>query len=142
MTRSELTAIAGFVERHDLLVVIDEIYARSLRRRSRVLRCPAWHERAYRGARRLLKAYAMTGWRLGYVAAPAEMLEAMMKVHQYIMMSAPTTAQYAALEALRSGEEDVQLMLAEYDRRRKLVVSRFNAWDCTASSRAEPFSLP
>lgn len=128
MTRSEFSDIAAFVERHDLLVVIDEIYARLTYSGEHVCfaALPGMKERTV-----LLggfsKAYAMTGWRLGYVAAPAEMLEAMMKVHQYIMMSAPTAAQYAALEALRSGEEDVQLMLAEYDRRRRLVVDRFNA---------------
>ena len=127
MTRSELLAIAEFVQRHDLLVVIDEIYARLTYsgQHTCFAALPGMKERTI-----LLggfsKAYAMTGWRLGYVAAPAEALEAMMKVHQYLMMSAPTVAQYAALEALRSAEEDVQLMLAEYDRRRQLVVGRFN----------------
>ena len=64
----------------------------------------------------------MTGWRLAYACARGELTEAMMKIHQYVMMSAPTAAQYAALEALRSGEEDVRGMLEEYGRRRKLVV--------------------
>ena len=68
------------------------------------------------------KAYAMTGWRLGYVCAPPVLTEAMMKIHQYVMMSAPTAAQYAAIEALQNGEEDVRGMVAEYDRRRRLVV--------------------
>ncbi len=72
------------------------------------------------------KAYAMTGWRLGYVAAPAPIAEAMMKVHQYVMMSAPTAAQHAGIEALRSGEEDVRGMVAEYDRRRRVIVDGFN----------------
>ena len=127
MSRSDLEEVAEFVRRHDLLVVIDEIYARLTYRGRHVCfaSLPGMKERTI-----LLggfsKAYAMTGWRLGYVAAPPEALEAMMKVHQYVMMSAPTVAQYAALEALRSGEEDVQLMLAEYDRRRRLVVDRFN----------------
>ena len=70
------------------------------------------------------KAYAMTGWRLGYVAARPDLLEAMMKIHQYVMMSAPTAAQYAALEALHSAEEDVQGMVGEYDRRRGLLCRR------------------
>jgi aminotransferase len=127
MTRSELLAIAEFVKAHDLVVIIDEIYARLnySGQHTCFAALPGMKERTI-----LLggfsKAYAMTGWRLGYVAAPAEALEAMMKIHQYLMMSAPTAAQYAALEALRTGEEDVQLMLAEYDRRRKLVVERFN----------------
>jgi aminotransferase len=73
------------------------------------------------------KTYAMTGWRLGWVCAPAPIVDAMMKVHQYIMMSAPTAAQYAALEALASGEEDAQGMLGEYARRRELVVDRCRA---------------
>src|SRR5205807_2607135 len=70
--------------------------------------------------------FAMAGWRRGFATPPPELRHAMMQVHQYVMMSAPTAAQYAAIEALRSGEEDVQLMLAEYDRRRRLVVERFN----------------
>ncbi|HLZ68289.1 MAG TPA: aminotransferase class I/II-fold pyridoxal phosphate-dependent enzyme [Dehalococcoidia bacterium] len=127
MTRSELLAVAEFVKERDLVVIIDEIYARLNYNGQHTCfaALPGMKERTI-----LLggfsKAYAMTGWRLGYVAAPAEALEAMMKIHQYLMMSAPTPAQYAALEALRTGEEDVQLMLAEYDRRRQLVVSRFN----------------
>jgi aminotransferase len=73
------------------------------------------------------KAYAMTGWRVGYLAAPARILEGIVKVHQYGIMSAPTTAQDAALEALLYAEDDVARMLAEYDRRRRLVVDGFNA---------------
>jgi aminotransferase len=127
LTRDDLEAIAAFVLRHDLIVIIDEIYARLTYGGEHICfaALPGMRERTI-----LLggfsKAYAMTGWRLGYVAAPAEGLEAMMKVHQYVMMSAPTAAQHAAIEALRSAEEDVQLMLAEYDRRRRLVVTRLN----------------
>ena len=73
------------------------------------------------------KAYAMTGWRVGWLAAPAGILEGIVKVHQYGIMSAPTVAQDAALVALVEGEPDVQLMLAEYDRRRRLIVDGFNA---------------
>jgi aminotransferase len=69
----------------------------------------------------------MTGWRLAYTCARSELTEAMMKVHQYVMMSAPTPAQFAAIEALKSGEEDVRGMVTEYDRRRQLVVSELNA---------------
>jgi aminotransferase len=72
------------------------------------------------------KAYAMTGWRLGYACAPAEIIEAMMKIHQYIIMSAPTAAQYAGIQALEHGERDVREMLAEYDRRRRLLVKGLN----------------
>jgi aminotransferase len=73
------------------------------------------------------KAYAMTGWRVGWLAAPAGILEGIVKVHQYGIMSAPTTAQDAALVALVEGEADVERMRAEYDRRRRLVVDGFNA---------------
>jgi aminotransferase len=127
MSRADLEPIADFVRRHELIVLIDEIYARLSYSGEHTCfaALPGMRERTV-----LLggfsKAYAMTGWRLGYVAAPAEGLEAMMKVHQYLMMSAPTASQYAAIEALRSAEEDVQLMLSEYDRRRRLVVDRFN----------------
>jgi len=72
------------------------------------------------------KDYAMTGWRVGYVAAPSDMLKAMRKIHQYIIMSAPTTGQVAAIEALRSGEEAVQDMIHQYDERRRVIVNGLN----------------
>src|SRR5690606_24208863 len=76
--------------------------------------------------------YAMTGWRIGYACAPAELLAAMRKVHQYTIMSAPTTAQAAALVALQQGDEHVARMRNEYDRRRRLIVDGFNTlgMDC------------
>ena len=111
------------VERNDLFVISDEIYDRLVYGVEHVCfpSLPGMKERTI-----LLggfsKAYAMTGWRLGWVCAPQLITDAMMRVHQYIMMSAPTAAQYAALEALRAGEEDVQGMLGEYARRRELVI--------------------
>jgi aminotransferase len=124
--QDELAAIA---ERHDLLVYSDEIYDR--------LAYGSYRHRAFSALpgmrdRTILmggfsKAYAMTGWRVGYLAAPAAILEGIVKVHQYGIMSAPTTAQDAALEALVGGEADVERMLAEYDRRRRLVVDGLNA---------------
>jgi aminotransferase len=72
------------------------------------------------------KDYAMTGWRIGYAAGPADLIKGMVRIHQYSVMSAPTTAQDAALEALISGEEHVRKMVAEYDRRRRLMVDGFN----------------
>src|SRR6185503_12337225 len=72
------------------------------------------------------KAYAMTGWRLGWLAAPADITAATRKIHQYAIMSAPTVAQYAGLEALRGGEAAVQEMVAEYDRRRRVIVAGLN----------------
>ncbi len=127
LTRDDLTAIADFVERHDLYVVSDEIYDRLTYGVEHVsfASLPGMRERTV-----LLggfsKAYAMTGWRLGWACAPADILEAIMKVHQYVMMSAPTAAQYAGLEALTAGEEDVRLMVSEYDRRRRVMVDGFN----------------
>jgi aminotransferase len=124
--QDELAAIAA---RHDLLVYSDEIYDR--------LAYGTYRHRAFSSLpgmrdRTILmggfsKAYAMTGWRVGWLAAAAPILEGIVKVHQYGIMSAPTTAQDAALVALTDGEADVQRMLAEYDRRRRLVVDGFNA---------------
>ena len=127
LTREDAYAIARFVDDNDLFVVADEIYDRLTYGVEHISfpTMPGMQERTI-----LLggfsKAYAMTGWRLGWTAAPADLLEGMMKVHQYVMMSAPTVAQYAALEAQRSGEEDVRGMVAEYDDRRRLMVEGFN----------------
>jgi aminotransferase len=121
--------LADIALRHDLLVYSDEIYDR--------LAYGSYRHRAFSSLpgmrdRTILmggfsKAYAMTGWRVGYMAAPAAILEGVVKVHQYGIMSAPTTAQDAALEAILGGEADVARMLAEYDRRRRLVVDGLNA---------------
>jgi aminotransferase len=123
MDRPSLEAIADVVRRHDLFVIADEIYDRLVYEVEQIS-FPSlsgmWDRTILLGG--FSKTYAMTGWRLGYVCAPPQLTEAMMKVHQYVMMSAPTAAQYAALEALANGEEDVRGMLAEYARRRKLVV--------------------
>ncbi len=72
------------------------------------------------------KSHAMTGWRVGYAAAPGELLDAMRKVHQYTIMSAPTTSQWAALAGLHHAEKEMEAMVAEYDRRRKLIVGGLN----------------
>jgi aminotransferase len=120
--------LARIAERHDLLVYSDEIYDR--------LAYGTYRHRAFSSlpgmkARTILmggfsKAYAMTGWRVGWLAAPAEIVEGIIKIHQYTIMTAPTTAQDAALVAITEGEPEVERMLAEYDRRRRLVVDRFN----------------
>ncbi len=128
MTRERLLEIAQLAERHDLLVISDEIYDRLVYgvRHTCFASLPGmWQRTILLGG--FSKSYAMTGWRIGYAAAPAEILGAMRKVHQYTIMSAPTTAQYAALEALRTGEEAVQEMLARYDRRRRLIVDGLNS---------------
>jgi aminotransferase len=128
MERQDLLAVAEVAARHDLFVVSDEIYDRLVYgvEHTCFASLPGMRDRTI-----LLggfsKAYAMTGWRLAWAAARPDVLEAMMKVHQYVMMSAPTISQYAGLEALASGEEDVRGMVAEYDRRRRLIVSGFNS---------------
>jgi aminotransferase len=121
--------LARIAERHDLLVYSDEIYDR--------LAYGTYRHRAFSALsgmreRTILmggfsKAYAMTGWRIGWMAAPAEILEGILKIHQYTIMTAPTVAQDAALMALVDGEPEVARMLAEYDRRRRLVVDGFNS---------------
>jgi aminotransferase len=127
MPRDDLLPIADLAARRNLLVIADEIYDRLTYgfQHTCFASLPGMRERTI-----LLggfsKAYAMTGWRVGWACAPADILEAMMKVHQYVLMSAPTPSQYAALEALRHGEDDVQAMVAEYDRRRRLIVDGFN----------------
>ncbi|HEV2004978.1 MAG TPA: aminotransferase class I/II-fold pyridoxal phosphate-dependent enzyme [Candidatus Limnocylindrales bacterium] len=124
--QEELAAIA---ERHDLLVYSDEIYDRlayGTYRHRAFSSLPGMRERTILMGG-FSKAYAMTGWRVGWLAAPAAILEGIVKVHQYGIMSAPTTAQDAALVALVEGEADVEAMRSEYDRRRRMVVDGFNA---------------
>ena len=121
--------LARIVDRHDLLVYSDEIYDRlaygSYRHRA-FSSLPGMRDRTVLMGG-FSKAYAMTGWRIGWLAAPAEIVEGILKIHQYTIMTAPTVAQDAALVALVEGEPDVARMLAEYDRRRRLVVDGFNA---------------
>ena len=121
--------LAEIAVRHDLLVYADEIYDRLAYgpyRHRAMSALPGMRERTILMGG-FSKAYAMTGWRVGYVAAPAAILEGLVKVHQYGIMSAPTTAQDAALMALREGEADVERMRTEYDRRRRLLVDGLNA---------------
>lgn len=123
MTREELERIAIIVRRHDLIVVSDEIYSLLVYdvEHTCFAALPGMKEHTI-----LLsgfsKAFAMTGWRIGYAAAPAEIIEAMTKIHQYTMLCAPITAQLAALEALRNGGDAVREMAEEYNRRRLLMV--------------------
>ncbi|MDZ4278732.1 MAG: aminotransferase class I/II-fold pyridoxal phosphate-dependent enzyme [Dehalococcoidia bacterium] len=132
MERDDLLAVADVAERHNLLVIADEIYDRLVYgiEHTCFSSLPGMRDRTLLMGG-FSKAYAMTGWRLAYTCARADLTEAMMRVHQYITMSAPTTAQYAALEALRNGEEDVRGMVAEYDRRRRMVVRELNAMGLT-----------
>jgi len=128
MNRDVMLAVADIAEKHNLFVISDEIYDRLVYGAEHVCfaTLPKMQDRTI-----LLggfsKAYAMTGWRLAYACSRGELTEAMMKVHQYVMMSAPTPAQFAAIEALTNGEEEVRGMVAEYDRRRRLVVAGLNS---------------
>jgi aminotransferase len=132
MDRDDMAAVADVAQRHNLFVISDEIYDRLVYGVDHTCfaSLPGMRDRTV-----LLggfsKAYAMTGWRLAYTCARVDITEAMMRVHQYVMMSAPTAAQYAALEALHSGEEDVRGMVGEYDRRRQLMVRELNAMGLT-----------
>jgi aminotransferase len=128
LERQTLEEIARVVQKHDILVISDEIYDRLVYGIEHV--CFAslpgmWERTILLGG--FSKAYAMTGWRLGYTAAPPEILAAMNKVHQYTIMSAPTMAQEAALVALREGEEAIEDMRQRYDRRRRLIVDGLNS---------------
>jgi len=125
--RQTLLDIAQVAERHDLIVISDELYDQLVYGFEHVCfaSLPSMRQRTV-----LLggfsKNFAMTGWRVGFAAAPAEILQGMLRVHQYTIMSAPTIAQLAALEALRNGQPYVDEMRAEYDRRRKLIVPGLN----------------
>jgi aminotransferase len=127
MERHELVEVAEVARRHDLIVVSDEIYDRLVYgiEHTCFASLPEMKERTI-----LLggfsKAYAMTGWRVGYAAARPEIIEAMTKVHQYTMLCAPIIAQMAAVEALRTGEAAVQEMVADYDRRRRVMLKGLN----------------
>jgi aminotransferase len=133
MSREALAEIAAVAEKHDLIVISDEIYDRliysgfehthfatldHMRERTIVL-----------GG--FSKSHAMTGWRLGYAVGPAWLIDPMRKIHQYTIMSAPTTAQIAVAEMLPNAEDAVEEMRVEYDRRRKLIVSGFNSLGLT-----------
>jgi len=139
MTRDELEPVADFVREHDLLVFADEIYAALTYEHDHasIATLPGVRERSivFNG---FSKAYAMTGLRLGYALGPPEGIRAMNRVHQYSILSAPTTAQYAAIEALDRCDEEVAEMRAQYDRRRNVVLSRFAdmGLDCFPASGA------
>jgi aminotransferase len=139
MTGEELQPVADFAREHDLTVFSDEIYADLTYEHDHtsIATLPGMRERTvvFNG---FSKAYAMTGLRLGYAMAPPEATTAMNRIHQYTMLSAPTTAQYAAIEALESCDDAVAEMKAQYDRRRKYVLSRFADMgiDCFRASGA------
>ena len=133
MEKADLEAIAEVIEEKDLFVLSDEIYAELTYKGEHVsiASIPGMKERTVL-INGFSKAYAMTGWRLGYTAAPAVILKQMLKIHQYAIMCAPTTSQYAAIEALRNGDEDIARMKEAYDERRRYLLGAFRelGMDC------------
>jgi aminotransferase len=126
--RETLLEVTKIAEEHNLLIISDEIYDRLVYGFEHVC-VPALDESIRRRTVLLggfSKDYAMTGWRIGYACGPAEIIKGLVRVHQYTIMSAPTTAQDAALEAMQNGEKYVQEMVTEYDRRRRLLVNGLN----------------
>lgn len=127
MRRGDLEKIAAVIKKHDLFVISDEIYAELTyggERHVSIAEIDGMRERTVI-ASGFSKTYSMTGWRLGYALAPKEITTIMTKIHQFAIMSAPTTSQYAAIEALRHGDEDITRMAEEYDTRRRLIVDGF-----------------
>ncbi len=123
MERKDLEAIAEVILEHDLMIITDEIYSELTYSGDHVTIAsfPGMKERTVL-INGFSKAYAMTGWRLGYTAAPKLILDQMLKIHQYAIMCAPTTSQYAAVEAMKNGDSDVAMMRESYDQRRKFVL--------------------
>ncbi|MDY5704553.1 MAG: aminotransferase class I/II-fold pyridoxal phosphate-dependent enzyme [Lachnospiraceae bacterium] len=128
MEKEDLEAVAQFVIDHDLFVLTDEIYAELtyLEKHVSIASLPGMRERTVY-INGFSKTYAMTGWRLGYACAPEVLLKQMLKIHQYAIMCAPTNSQYAAVEALRNCQDDVDQMREEYDHRRRYLMDRFRS---------------
>ena len=126
MEKEDLEAIAEIVKEKDLYVMSDEIYAALTYkdRHTSIASLDGMKERTIL-INGFSKAYAMTGWRLGYACAPKEIISQMTKIHQYAIMCAPTTSQYAAVEALKNGDDDVELMRKAYNQRRRFLMNAF-----------------
>ena len=126
MEKKDLEAVAEVVKKHDLFVLSDEIYAELtyLDNHVSIASIPGMRERTI-VINGFSKSHAMTGWRLGYACEPEVIIKQMLKIHQFAIMCAPTTSQYAAVEALRNGDEDVAMMREEYNGRRRYVLERF-----------------
>ena len=126
MEREDLEAIAEVILEKDLFVISDEIYGELTYKEDHVsiANIPGMQERTIL-INGFSKSYAMTGWRLGYACGPSVIIEQMLKIHQFAIMCAPTTSQYAAVEALRNGDEDVREMLEAYNQRRRYLMYTF-----------------
>ena len=127
MRREHLEEIAEVLRSTNIMVLSDEIYAELTYtgRHVSIASLPGMRERTV-VVNGFSKAFSMTGWRLGFACGPAPVMKQMIKIHQYAIMCAPTTSQYAAIEALRCCEEDIQNMVEEYDMRRRFIVDAFN----------------
>lgn len=133
MRKEDLIKIIPVIKKHDLLVLTDEIYSALTygnEAHTSIASLPGMKERTI-VINGFSKTYSMTGWRLGYALAPAEIISQMTKLHQFAIMSAPTNSQYAAVEALKNGDSDIEKMREEYDLRRRYTVSRFNEMGLT-----------
>lgn len=141
MERHELEEIAKIVVEKDIFVISDEIYSELTYTDNHVTIAsfPGMKERTVL-INGFSKSYAMTGWRLGYAAAPEIILKQMLKIHQYAIMCAPTTSQYAAVAALRDGDNDVEMMRESYNQRRRYLLNAFKEWGSTVLSRWAPFT--
>ena len=126
MEKKDLEAVAEVIKKHDLFVLSDEIYCELtyLEKHVSIASLPGMRERTI-VVNGFSKSHAMTGWRLGYAYGPAEIIKQMLKIHQFAIMCAPTTSQYAAVEALKNGDEDVAMMREQYDARRRYLMERF-----------------
>ena len=128
MRRADLEAVAQVVERHNLLVLSDEIYAAltyGSEPHTAFSAIPGMQERTIL-VNGFSKSHSMTGWRMGYAAGPREIIGLMTKLHQFAIMSAPTMSQYAAIEAMKNGDDDIAYMREQYDMRRRLIVDGLN----------------
>lgn len=126
MERKDLEEIAEVIEKHDLFVLSDEIYSELCytEKHVSIANIPGMWERTVL-INGFSKSYAMTGWRLGYACGPKQITEQMYKIHQFCIMCAPTTSQYAAIDALKNGDADVQMMRESYNQRRRYLVNAF-----------------
>ena len=126
MEKSDLEAVAEVVKKHDIYVMSDEIYAELTYKDKHVsiASLPGMQERTIL-INGFSKAYAMTGWRLGYACGPEAIIKQMTKIHQFAIMCAPTTSQYAAIEALKNGDADVEMMRESYNQRRRFLINAF-----------------
>ncbi|MCW6663536.1 aminotransferase class I/II-fold pyridoxal phosphate-dependent enzyme [Aerococcaceae bacterium NML190073] len=128
MSREDLEALAEVILKHDLLVITDEIYAELTYgedKHASVIEIPGLRERTIY-INGFSKAYAMTGWRLGYCCGPEDIMRQMIKIHQFAIMAAPTVSQYAAITALRNGDEDIMMMRESYNQRRRFLLSELS----------------